>query len=129
MSDHIWSRYKRKKKSTHKKKKIQHQLHLYFKSKISGVKLKKIHYLVMSCHNVFSPNYNLIEIISSTCDFSLKIIKIMEIHLKESDVIYWNLIFFSFSLWRNYWNLKLTFRSSTVFSQKKFNCSSNSTNK
>ena len=67
----------------------------------------------MSCHDVSSPNYNLIEVISSACDFSLKIIKIKEIHLKEGDVIYWNLIF-SFSFWRNYWNLKLTFRSSTV---------------
>lgn len=93
-----------------KRKKFNINYILYFKSKISGVKLKKKknHYLVMSCHNVFSPNYNLIEIISSTCDFSLKIIKIMEIHLKEGDVIYWNLIF-SFSFWRNYWNLKLTF--------------------
>ena len=67
----------------------------------------------MSCHDVSSPNYNLIEVISSACDFSLKIIKIKEIHLKEGDVIYWNLIF-SFPFWRNYWNLKLTFRSSTV---------------
>ena len=67
----------------------------------------------MSCHDVSSPNYNLIEVISSARDFSLKIINIKEIHLKEGDVIYWNLIF-SFSFWRNYWNLKLTFRSSTV---------------
>ena len=67
----------------------------------------------MSCHDVSSPNYNLIEVISSACDFSLKIIKIKEIHLKEGDVIYWNLIF-SFPFWRNYWNLKLTFRSSSV---------------
>ena len=69
--------------------------------------------MVMSCHDVSSPNYNLIEVISSACDFSLKIIKIKEIHLKEGDVIYWNLIF-SFPFWRNYWNLKLTFRSSIV---------------
>ena len=67
----------------------------------------------MSCHNVSSPNYNLLEIISSACDFSLKIIEIMENHLKECDLVYWNLIFF-FSFWRNYWNLKLTFRSSSV---------------
>ena len=67
----------------------------------------------MSCHDVSSPNYNLIEVISSARDFSLKIIKIKEIHLKEGDVIYWNLIF-SFPFWRNYWNLKLTFRSSIV---------------
>ena len=67
----------------------------------------------MSCHDVSSPNYNLIEVISSARDISLKIINIKEIHLKEGDVIYWNLIF-SFSFWRNYWNLKLTFRSSTV---------------
>ena len=67
----------------------------------------------MSCHDVSSPNYNLIEVISSARDFSLKIIKIKEIHLKEGDVIYWNLIFFFF-FGRNYWNLKLTFRSSSV---------------
>ena len=60
----------------------------------------------MSCHDVSSPNYNLIEVISSARDISLKIINIKEIHLKEGDVIYWNLIF-SFSFWRNYWNLKL----------------------
>ena len=74
----------------------------------------------MSCHNVSSPNYNLIEIISSACDFSLKIIKIMEIHLKEGDVIYWNLIFFFFFLEK-----LLEFETKI----QKFNSSSNSTNK
>lgn len=80
----------KERKNPHKKKKNPFNINyiFYFKLKISGVKLKKkIHYLVMSCHDVSSPNYNLIEVISSACDFSLKIIKIKEIHLKEGDVI------------------------------------------
>ena len=106
---------KERKNPHQKKKKNPFNINyiFYFKSKISGVKLKKNslfgHVMSWCIFTQLQFNWS-----NFKCMWlSLKIIKIKEIHLKEGDVIYWNLIF-SFPFWRNYWNLKLTFRSSTV---------------